>query len=236
MDEAPAWLAVRNPDRTEASPSRMEDNEMSQTPARFARSKGPYGPEIARKICAQIAEGHSLTSICAVAGMPAISTVYQWRRSRPPFAAAYGKAQTAAGGPKRGGRPTNYCEAVALALCVRLGEGQAMHRLCSMPGMPALGTVHLWLKRHPEFAAMVASAREIQAQRLYDEVREIADAATPATLQVDRTRIAARQWQAGRLAPKKVAEADTEAMGGFNVRIVRFADYDDDAAGDPAAE
>ena len=201
---------------------------MAKTPKRPAGPKTTYGPDVGRRICAQIAGGHSLASICAAADMPALSTVYAWRRSRPPFAAAYGAAQTAAGGPKRGGRPTTYCEAVAMALCVRLGEGEAMHHLCSQPGMPAQGTVHLWLKRHPEFAVMVATAREIQAQRLYDEVREIADAATPATLQVDRTRIAARQWQAGRLAPKKTAVVAAKATGGFNVRILDFDDDDDD--------
>lgn len=85
---------------------------------------------------------------------------------------------------------------------------------------------------------MLAAAREVLAQRLYDEIREIADAAKPATLQVDRTRIAVRQWQAARLASRMAAEAEDapEGTGGFNVRIVRFAeDEEDDGAGDAPA-
>jgi hypothetical protein len=201
---------------------------MSQTSKSAAGPRGPYGPEVAQKICALIEEGHSLVSICARSDMPARGTVDRWRKGRPAFAAAFDAAQAVAGGPRRGGRPTGYCEAAALALCERLGDGQAMHRICAEPGMPAQGTVHLWLKRYPEFAAMVATAREIQAQRLHDEVREIADAATPATLQVDRTRIAARQWQAARMAPRKAAEAEDASSPPIIVEIVRFADIDDD--------
>lgn len=37
-----------------------------------------YSPEIAKRICRELAEGHSLRSICKAEGMPDRSTVYDW--------------------------------------------------------------------------------------------------------------------------------------------------------------
>lgn len=51
-----------------------------------------YSLEIADLICARIAEGESLRSICRDEGMPAKGSVFRWLRVHPEFAANYDRA------------------------------------------------------------------------------------------------------------------------------------------------
>lgn len=203
----------------------------SRKPARRARVVGRYGPELADGICARIAQGESLASICRGHGMPPRSTVDAWKRLHPEFASAFEAAQASAGGPARGGRPSGYHWKVAAELCRRLGEGEALHVICRDPDMPSQSGFYLWLHRYPEFAQMYAVAREIQAYRLFDEVREIADGATAETLQIAKLRIGALQWQAGRLGPKSVigapSAAEAEASQPFQIEVVNFVKDED---------
>ncbi len=52
------------------------------------------------------------------------------------------------------------------------------------------------------FCEKYARAREAQAHREAEEIRQIADAATPENVHVARLRMDARKWRAGKLAPK----------------------------------
>jgi transposase-like protein len=199
----------------------------STEPARRARVMGRYSPELARGICARIAKGESLAAICREHGMPPRSTVEAWTSSRSEFGAAFAKARAQAGGPAKGGRPSRYRPKVGAELCRRIGEGEALHVICRDPAMPSQSGFYLWLHRYPEFAEMYAVAREIQAFRLFDEVREIAEAATPETLQIAKLRIAAIQWQAARLGPKGPGVAARDAVEDdgpqpFAIEVVNF--------------
>jgi hypothetical protein len=203
---------------------------MSDPPSRRpARPRVPYSDAVAQVICDRTEAGASLASICRRKGMPPRSTVEHWLKTRPEFTDAYAAALAAGGGRQSGGRPSAYSLETAVALCLKLGEGEALHRICAEPGMPSQSVVYRWTNRHPEFAALFRLARDIQAQRLFDEVREIADGATADTLQLARTRIAARQWQASKMAPRQLGEAqagEDGAKGAFNVEVVKFARQD----------
>lgn len=60
----------------------------------------------------------------------------------------------------------------------------------------------------------IARAREAQQEALIDETVDMADDATPEDWQVVKLRIWARQWRAGKLAPKKYGErASVEHTG-----------------------
>jgi hypothetical protein len=52
------------------------------------------------------------------------------------------------------------------------------------------------------FCEKYARARESQAHREAEEIKQIADAATPENVHVARLRMDARKWRAGKLAPK----------------------------------
>jgi hypothetical protein len=82
------------------------------------------------------------------------------------------------------------------------------------------------LRDHPEFAEQYTRAREIQADKLFDEILEIADEReTDTILTVDgrelvnhdaiaraKLRVDARKWMAGKLRPK--VYGDKIAVGG----------------------
>ncbi|MDO8380505.1 hypothetical protein [Phenylobacterium sp.] len=204
---------------------------MPEPPALAARAAMPaapavtYSPEVAEAICDLTVLGHSLAAICRRPGMPSSQSVHNWLRRRADFAQTYALALQVGGRPHREGEPRRYSLETAVEFCRRLGEGRALHRVCQDEDMPSQSAIYLWLNRHPEFVAMYANAREIQAERLFDDVREIADGATPETLAVDKTRIASRQWQAAKLAPRKygtrIAQEHPDAVV-FNVEIVKF--------------
>jgi len=52
-----------------------------------------YTEELALHICAELAMGRSLVSICKDDGMPDISTVYRWRLAHPAFRDMYTRAR-----------------------------------------------------------------------------------------------------------------------------------------------
>lgn len=52
-----------------------------------------YSDQIAAQICARIACGESLRSICRDEGMPSVPTVFSWLASRPDFAKQYARAR-----------------------------------------------------------------------------------------------------------------------------------------------
>lgn len=198
-----------------------------------ALPRAPYSEAVTQEICDRMAAGASLAAICRRKGMPPRSTVEHWLKIHAEFADAYAQALAAGDGVRNGGRPGDYSLEAAVAFFERIGTGEPMHRVCAEPGMPSQSAIYRWANRHPEFVALFRLAKDIQAQRLFDEVREIADGATPDTLQVDKVRIAARQWQAARLSPRKLGEitaADDEAepRGGFNVEVVKFGREDQD--------
>ncbi len=51
-----------------------------------------YRQKLADKICEKIAEGYSLRTACKGEGMPALSTVFLWFRTKPEFSDQYAKA------------------------------------------------------------------------------------------------------------------------------------------------
>jgi hypothetical protein len=106
--------------------------------------------------------------------------------------------------------------------------------------MARYGTVLGWARKIPEFAEAYAEARRIAADYLFDEAREVARAATPGTIRVDRLKFDVIRWQAARIAPRKYVErvlatAEIEALraareaeagqgGGFTVILKRYSD------------
>lgn len=52
-----------------------------------------YSPEIAAEICAQMATGISLRTICKAENLPALSTIFMWLSKHPVFAEQYALAR-----------------------------------------------------------------------------------------------------------------------------------------------
>lgn len=118
------------------------------------------------------------------------------------------------------GRPSEYSQETADAICERIADGESLRSICTEEGMPNKATVFRWLDALPDFATKYARARECQADTLADEIVLIADTTqigvktkTNEKGEVETTegdmiehrklRIAARQWTAEKLRPKK---------------------------------
>lgn len=52
-----------------------------------------YTEELAKTICSRIASGESLRAICREDGMPELTTVMNWRLSKPEFLEQYARAR-----------------------------------------------------------------------------------------------------------------------------------------------
>lgn len=119
------------------------------------------------------------------------------------------------------GRPSDYSEAIASAICDEIAAGCSLRQICEAEGMPNRSTVLRWLDAHADFAAKHARARELQADWLDEQMQEEATAATPEDVRVRDLRIKTMQWRAARLAPKRYG--DKLELGG-DIGINRLSD------------
>lgn len=180
-------------------------------------------------ICERIAAGETLLAICRDPEMPCRFAVRAWSREHPAFGVRLAQARIEGRHNPRGGRPTTYHPQVAGLICRRLVGGMTLDEACALPGLPVSQTVFDWIERYPQFADAYRRARMLQAHRRFDQVWEIAQAATPETAYAARVKIEAARWQAAKLAPKrygpKAEEGDGE--GGrpqVNVFIQKFGE------------
>lgn len=139
------------------------------------------------------------------------------------------------------GRPTDYNETVAAAICERIADGESLRSICADDSMPAKSSVFKWLSEHQSFSDQYARARETQADAIFDEILDIADDGTNdwmakqdadggnlgwrengEALRRSVLRVDARKWMAGKLRPKKYGEKlqHTGADGESPVSVV----------------
>lgn len=112
------------------------------------------------------------------------------------------------------GRPSSYTDAIAEEICDRLINGESMRSICRDEHMPDRATILRWLDANEEFAARYARARTMQADFMDDLILDTANATTSETAAADRVKIAAYQWRASKLAPKKYGERTTQTIEG----------------------
>ncbi len=129
------------------------------------------------------------------------------------------------------GRPTTYTEAIANLICERLIDGDSLLTICGEDGMPSYSAVMAWLRRHEDFAHNYARAKEIHADRKFEEIQQIADDGrndwmaihgdddagwrlNGEHVQRSKLRVDTLKWRLGRMAPKKYGDHATLAVTG----------------------
>lgn len=103
------------------------------------------------------------------------------------------------------GRPSDFTQDIADAICERIADGESLRAICADPEMPGTSAVCKWLGKHPEFAEQYARARELQADALFDDCLAIADGTTLKAgedINARRLQIDTRKWMAGKLKGK----------------------------------
>ncbi len=136
--------------------------------------------------------------------------------------------------------PSKFNQTTADRICERLADGESLRTICVDENMPDKATVFRWLAddQHEAFRDQYARAREAQADALVDEMIDIADDGSNdwmerknadgesigwmengEALRRSQLRIAARQWVAGKMRPKKYGDK-LELEHGGRVELV----------------
>jgi hypothetical protein len=123
-------------------------------------------------------------------------------------------------------------------------EGHSVRELCQRPEYPVEDTIYRWIQQNPDFSEKYLAAREVQADRLADEVIPIVDGERPvlndepnkdSAVRVSRDmgRAKYRVWKAGRMSPRKWGERiDANSnLGGIAPSIIVIRDSTDVRAG-----
>lgn len=122
------------------------------------------------------------------------------------------------------GRPAfNWTEEAEQEILSRIMGGETVTEICGDGRddfLPGERTFYKRLASDPAFAQEYARAREAQGHREADEIRKIADDATPENVHVARLQIDARKWRASKMAPKVYGDKlELDGKVGFSVTI-----------------
>ena len=142
--------------------------------------------------------------------------------------------------PARTGRPAAYTPEIAAEICERIAAGETLSQVLKDERMPARSVVGRWLVADGDvwdvFRAAYRRARSELADRLAEEVIEIADSATDVdSASAARVQVGARQWYAAKLKPGVYGDNVNVAVGagegGIVINLGRFV-----PAAPPASE
>lgn len=182
-----------------------------------------YTEALGAAICRRVENGESLARICRGPEMPHDTTVYEWARKCPEFGLALSHAMRTAriaqrmvdrakaaarlaAGRDRRGRWSTFTPELGQEICERIANGESLKAIGQDPTMPCSATILNWARAFPEFGDDYAQARSMMADVLFDEAREVALAATPASVWADRLRFDTIRWMVAKMAPRKYCE------------------------------
>lgn len=137
------------------------------------------------------------------------------------------------------GRPSDYTEELATAICARIAGGESLRSICKEPKMPNRSTVHLWLldKEKKGFSDQYELSCNIRAENMFDELTEIADDGSndfmektlesgdtmevlrPEHIQRSRLRVDTRKWYLSKVLPKKFGDKTDITTDGKPISI-----------------
>lgn len=109
------------------------------------------------------------------------------------------------------GRPSLYSEELAERIANELMEGKSLVKICDAEDMPHRRTVLRWMEADESFATKCARARIWQADLMDDKINDLIESCTAESAPADRVKLAAMQWRAAKLLPKKYGDKITHA-------------------------
>ena len=128
------------------------------------------------------------------------------------------------------GRPTKYTEKLGKEICSLIAEGKSVRSICSGDDMPVAKTIYNWLldKDKETFLHQYETARNVQAETMFEELISIADA-TQGEVMRDRLRVDTRKWFLSKVLPKKFGDKQILAGpddGPLQVTVIKYAKGD----------
>jgi len=132
------------------------------------------------------------------------------------------------------GRPSEYNQEIAIAICERLSDGESLRSVCRDESMPALSTVFKWIGNNPIFAEQYTRATLARADAKFEELDAVSEEAAMAESAVTvaglRLKADNIKWQLARMNSKKYGDKMQHAGedgGPLVVNIVRYGDKDE---------
>lgn len=172
-----------------------------------------------------------------------------WARYCSKACKAKGKAASAPPKPKAkmGRPPYEWTREVEDEILMRMAKGESLRTICVDDWLPHRVTVRQHAIDDADFAARYARAREMQAEELVDEIRDIADDTrrdfvngpsgpefNAEHVQRSKLRIDSRKWMASKMHPKAFGDKiDVNHAGKVAVEQVKVSFED---AGDSQDE
>jgi len=104
------------------------------------------------------------------------------------------------------GRPTDYCDKIAIDICEQISMGKSLRTICQDEKMPSVRTVCTWKRKHPEFLQQYDSACIERSDMLVEDMLHIADTSDPSEAAKTRIQVDTRRWAASKMKPKKYGE------------------------------
>ena len=129
-----------------------------------ARKTGPrkwarYDEEVADEIIRRVAFGELIGDIETDPTVPGRIDLARWKRMRPDFADALRVAKLN-GQYHRSRSPRRLTPALFDHILTRMTAGACLREVAGDPGLPSYATLMAWQKQSPDFAKMVAWARD----------------------------------------------------------------------------
>ena|SRR3990167_4947280 len=104
-------------------------------------------------------------------------------------------------------RPTDYTPELATEICSRIALGESVRSIVKDNKMPSSSSVFNWLldKDKKEFLEQYETARNIQAELMFEELLEIADTEEKDVMR-SRLMVDTRKWYLSKVLPKKFGD------------------------------
>lgn len=105
------------------------------------------------------------------------------------------------------GRPIVYTKELGKKICRKISRGESLRSIVKDKNIPNASTIFSWLldKRYKEFSKQYETARNVQAETMFEELIEIADSRKKDVMR-DRLRVDTRKWYLSKVLPKKFGD------------------------------
>lgn len=116
------------------------------------------------------------------------------------------------------GRPTEYTQDKADAICELIGMGYSMRKVCERADMPAMSTVFKWLREQGNFSKQYARATEERTESQHEELLGYGDDALEAVKTAGDPKLGSAmvsaikmksenlRWSMAKMKPKKYGD------------------------------
>ena len=115
-------------------------------------------------------------------------------------------------------------------ICDRIISGDSVHQICKEKGMPSEPTFYRKMMAEPEFERTIARAREVAQEAEVEYLKELADGATPESVNVAKLQIWTRMWIASKKAPKKYGDKVHQEITGADGGPIKTESRTDEEA------